>query len=264
MATSEREKLEKDIVALTSRRDGLQSKAAAARSKQQELESSRPPFLTRIAEGDDIDRARLGLRDLDEKTRELADDVQAFEQAAVAETEKIGGAEKNLARVVREEAVAGAEIQIGSLNNTVDELLASIAVLNQKAENLLAGAGAIGKALADLDQKRFSNIGPNLQQRIRHAIYQAFVGLGSGSSKPSADFFAPVAHDLGKAVAQLRYSLLDGDVRPARGERLFVCRVACPGVRGIDLRIGDRIGLTEVEAAGFVRDGSMEMLPQAA
>jgi len=252
-------KLEKEITALTTKKVEHEAKQSEAARRRADVESKRQPLLARIAAGDDA--ARQDLRGLDGERQEQFENEQSHAAAVADVTVRLTSARKELARAERQVAINSAEEQITALDATSADLHASIAVVHEKAEALLTAAGHIGAALAGLDEKRFANIGPALQQRIRQATYASFLAMGKGATVPSGEFFEVVRRDLQSAVAQLRYSLADGDIKPARGEKLFVARVSCPGLRGVDLRPGDRIALRDDEAAPYLVHRSIEPLP---
>lgn len=249
-------KLEKEVASLEAKKADLERKHREAGQRRVELVGERQALLLRVADGDD-NAARRELRGLDGKTQNLVEDEQSFAVAITDVTTKLAVTQRELDRARRQVQIDEAETQILALGAVEVELDGVLAQVHQTLDRFLGAVDGIGNALRDLDPKRFENTGPSLKQQISRAVLTKFIATGAGT-KTGEDHFAVVRGGLRSAIAKLRYALIDGNVVPERGEKLFVVRVACPGLRGLDLRPGDRIALRDDEAVEFLKHGTLE------
>ena len=255
MFDSEVTKLEKTVVSLEAKKADLERKHSEAGQRMAQLESQRQPLLAMIAADDDS--ARKDLHALDDKKLEQFENQQAFAAAVADVTVRLSTARQELTRAQRQVQIDEAENQILALGSVEAELDGVLAQVHKTLDRFLGAVDGIGAALCDLDSRRFENTGPSLKQQINQAVLSKFMATGAGSTS-DVDHFAVVRRDLRSAIAKLRYALIDGNVVPERGEKLFRVRVACPGVRGLDLRPGDQIALRDDEAVEFLKHGTLE------
>lgn len=261
MAT-EVERLTKEIGTLASKRATAEQKRDAARDQHRELSTRRSQFLTRIADGDDPDRARLGLRDADDTMRELTENAEAFDAATTDLTATLETMRKQLADAEHRAAIDGLEAQLSAMSDLDDQFETSIAHVRAVADAFLSAITSVTVALEGMDSKRFdSRFSNNLKATVRETVFARFEELGRAPAmEKQPSVIERIRPQLQAAVAQLRYMAKDQRIEAARGERLYRATSRISGLRKLDLMPGNVIGLFENEADELLKLGSLEEL----
>ncbi len=258
---SEVEKLRNEVSTLQQKGAELQRRHTEASQQKAAFEGRRQEALSRIAEGDDA--ARRDLRSLNANMQDAQENEQAFAVAGKKVADQLSAAKESLARAEREAAITSLQDQVdafGPLDNAVE---AALADLKAKSAALFAAVSGVADQLRAMDEKRFDGrYGYNLTSLVKESIHHRFEEMGFPNAEKRPTFLERAKPNLERAIAQLRYESLQGQVVPAKKEKLYRAVGRIRGLRGLDLRNGCLIGLRDDEAAEFLAGGSLELVEQ--